>query len=50
MNSDCRGCIYFYEERDVNYRICTHPKYDQEEDTCPGRFDIEDANASRRDE
>lgn len=45
MNPECRGCVYFYEEKDVNYRTCKHPDYDQEEDICPGRYDKGDAKA-----
>jgi len=48
MYSSCNGCVFFYEERDVNYRTCKHPDYDEEEDVCPGRYDIEDAKADAK--
>ena len=38
MNKECIGCMWYYEEQDVNWRECKHPDYNQEEDVCPGRF------------
>lgn len=46
VGMSCQGCIWFYEEKDVNWRECTHPDYDQEEDVCPGRYDKENARYS----
>jgi len=46
--SECIGCVFFYEEKDVNWKECRHPDYDQEEDVCPGRYDREDAKADAR--
>lgn len=48
MNEECIGCMWYYEEKDVNWRECKHPDYDQEEDVCPSRYDKEDARADAR--
>ena len=46
--SERRGCIYFYEEKDVNYQTCKHPDYNQEEDVCHGRYSKDDAKADTK--
>ena len=38
MNEECIGCMWYYEERENNWRTCNHAEYDIEKDICPGRF------------
>lgn len=47
--TDCSGCVYNYYESDTNYKLCTHPYFDEAEpDKRPGKYAIEDAKADAK--
>jgi len=46
----CQGCFWLYEERDVNWRECKHPKHSEEDELeeCEHYYSIDDAKADAR--
>jgi len=49
MDSNCRGCVWYYYEPDTNWKECRHEDYDIENpDHCPGEYSIEDAKADAK--
>jgi len=43
----CQGCIWFYEEKDVNWRECKHPDHNEEDvmEECKHYYSRDDAKA-----
>ena len=49
MDSDCWGCVFYYYEKDTNWKECAHEDYDIEQpDHCPGRYDKAEAKADAK--
>ena len=49
MNSECWDCIFYYYERDTNFKLCKHPDYDvNKPDHCPGQYSKDDAKADAK--
>ena len=41
----CKDCIFYYEERDVNWEECQHPEHGEEDplEECQRYYSKEDA-------
>jgi len=46
----CQGCVWFYEEKDVNWRECKHPDHNEEDvmEECKHYYSRDDAKADSR--
>lgn len=46
----CQGCVWFYEEKDVNWKECKHPDHTEEDELeeCKDYYSKEDAKADSK--